>query len=311
MTIKASGTPLAITEVESEFGGAAPTSFSEYYRGGTYVTNQPPWNSAIPNTTGSAIDLGVFYGKDKYYSGSISYTSSGSYDYKLPAYADSITITLHAGGGGGGTAAYGEWANVAGGGGGGGAGQYKSETFTGQGGKSLAIYVGAGGGGGYWWQEDGKNGSVSYVNSNGTRLITADYGRGGKKAPAYTGDNKDYQVAGGAGGAGYPAGASAPNGYWGAQIQGGIIGYDNYGNPIYSYTYWGDRNGANGATPSSKQGTGGAGGSTWGGNATGYGAGGGGGGFTPGWRNSGHFSGIGAGWWGGGAGTGGYVTVSW
>lgn len=283
MTIKASGTPLAITEVESEFGGAAPTSLSEYYRGSTYVTNSPPWNSAIPNVSGSAIDLGVFYGKDKYYSGSIAFYTAGSYSYTLPPYADSITVSAHGSGGGGGTAAYGEWNNVAGGGGGGGAGQYVTQTFTGQGGKSLAIYVGGGGAGGYYYGTPGGNGVASYVNSNGTRIITADYGRGGANAPSYDGDNKDGQIAGGGGGAGYPAGNGAP----------------------------GNRNGGNGATPSSNQGTGGGGGAYTGGNATGYGGGGGGGGFDPGWRFSGHFSGIGAGWWGGGSGSGGYVIVSW
>lgn len=290
MTVKASGTPLAITEVESEFGGVAPTSLSEYYRGGTYVTNLPPWNSVIPNVSGSTIDLGVFYGKDKYYSGSVTFNTSGSHSYTLPPYADSITVSAHGGGGGGGTASYGEWNNVAGGGGGGGAGQYVSQTFTGQGGKSLAIYVGSGGSGGYYYGTAGSNGQASYVNSNGTRIITADFGRGGANAPSYDGDNKDQQVAGGGGGAGYPAGTGAPGGYWGS---------------------FSNRNGGNGATPSSNQGTGGGGGAYTGGNATGYGGGGGGGGFDPGWRFSGHFSGIGAGWWGGGSGSGGYVTVSW
>lgn len=314
MTVKASGSPLAITEVEAEFGGAAPTSLNEYYRNGSYVTNAPPWNQAIP--TSGTIDLGTFYSKDKYYSGALEYNSPGTYSYTLPRYADTITVYCHGGGAGGGTAAYGEWNSAAGGGGGGGAGQIVSGTYYGVGGKTLYVNVGGGGAGGYWYRSSGGNGGQSFCNADGSRLITADCGYGGGYAPGGTWDNRDGQVNGAGGGGGYPGGAGTPGFYWWDTIYGPITGYDgSYGSPIYAFTSSaGDVygcNGGSGGTPWSGHGSGGGGGRYWGGNASGYGGGGGGGGFDPGWRFSGHFSGPGAGWWGGGSGTGGFVRVYW
>lgn len=56
MTLQASGT-ISIADIVAEFGGAAPHSLSEYYRGGAYVGSS---NTGVP--TGGAIGLSDFYG---------------------------------------------------------------------------------------------------------------------------------------------------------------------------------------------------------------------------------------------------------
>jgi len=58
MSLPSSGT-LSIAEIVAEFGGSAPHSLSEYYRGGGLVPNTG-MNSAVP--TSGAISVSNFYG---------------------------------------------------------------------------------------------------------------------------------------------------------------------------------------------------------------------------------------------------------
>lgn len=58
MTLPASGS-ISLSQIATEFGGSAPHSLTEYYRGGSLVQNRPP-NLAIP--TSGSIDLTDFYG---------------------------------------------------------------------------------------------------------------------------------------------------------------------------------------------------------------------------------------------------------
>lgn len=58
MTIPSSGT-IALTTIQTEFGGSNPIGLSEYYRGGTYVPNTAQ-NAGIP--TSGTIQLDDFYG---------------------------------------------------------------------------------------------------------------------------------------------------------------------------------------------------------------------------------------------------------
>jgi hypothetical protein len=58
MALQSSG-PLKISEIESEFGGIPPTSISEYYRSGLYVTNIAE-NETIPES--GIISFSNFYG---------------------------------------------------------------------------------------------------------------------------------------------------------------------------------------------------------------------------------------------------------
>lgn len=59
MPIPGPGVAISINTIVGEFGGTAPHSLSEYYRGGGLVPNTPT-NSAIP--TSGDISLGNFYG---------------------------------------------------------------------------------------------------------------------------------------------------------------------------------------------------------------------------------------------------------
>jgi hypothetical protein len=59
MAIPGPGTAISINTIVAEFGGTAPHSISEYYRGGGLVPNTPA-NAAIP--TSGTIALGNFYG---------------------------------------------------------------------------------------------------------------------------------------------------------------------------------------------------------------------------------------------------------
>ena len=56
MPLQSSG-PISLGQIQSEFGGAAPTSISEYYRGGAYTTTN---NTNVP--TSGKISLSDFYG---------------------------------------------------------------------------------------------------------------------------------------------------------------------------------------------------------------------------------------------------------
>lgn len=60
MTLPASG-PLSLSDIQGEFGGTAPTSLSEYYAGGTYVsTGTNGTYGPVPST--GAISVRDFYG---------------------------------------------------------------------------------------------------------------------------------------------------------------------------------------------------------------------------------------------------------
>lgn len=58
MPLPTSG-PLSINDIKAEFGGAAPDSLTEYYRGGVLVPNTPT-NAGVP--TSGAISILDFYG---------------------------------------------------------------------------------------------------------------------------------------------------------------------------------------------------------------------------------------------------------
>lgn len=59
MALPSSG-PLALTQIQTEFGGSNPISMSEYYRGGAFVTSN---NTTVP--TSGAISISNFYGTTK------------------------------------------------------------------------------------------------------------------------------------------------------------------------------------------------------------------------------------------------------
>jgi hypothetical protein len=66
MALQTSGA-IALSNIQSEFGGANPISLSEYYRNGAYV---PPGATGIP--TSGAIDISDFYGADNQFAFNIT-----------------------------------------------------------------------------------------------------------------------------------------------------------------------------------------------------------------------------------------------
>jgi hypothetical protein len=63
MTLPTSG-PISLSAIQTEFGGTAPTSLSEYYAGGAYVpAGTSGTNGPVPSS--GAISLSNFYGTSK------------------------------------------------------------------------------------------------------------------------------------------------------------------------------------------------------------------------------------------------------
>ena len=103
MAIPGPGSPLAVTDIVTEFGGTAPHGLSEYYRGGGLVPDAPS-NTSIP--TSGAIGIGNFYGSANRTNLSLTITSNTN-SYNLytqvssnPAYiagATDVTLTINPG----------------------------------------------------------------------------------------------------------------------------------------------------------------------------------------------------------------------
>lgn len=103
MAIPGPGSPLAITDLATEFGGSAPHGLSEYYRGGGNVPDSAT-NSAIP--TSGQIALGNFYGSANVVALNVT-ISANTNNYDLwstvsanPAYvagATAVTLTVNPG----------------------------------------------------------------------------------------------------------------------------------------------------------------------------------------------------------------------
>lgn len=80
MTLPSSG-PISLSDIQAEFGGAAPTSLNEYYAGGAYVpAGASGTNGPVPSS--GVIGLASFYGTTKaptiaLTGRTVSYTSGG------------------------------------------------------------------------------------------------------------------------------------------------------------------------------------------------------------------------------------------
>lgn len=229
MPIKTSGS-LSVTDIVNEFGGVAPHSLSEYYRGGSLVISN---TTTIP--VSGAIGLGRFYGAIKYvpivannssfYTGSytvenlagnqqrITLLSSGT--IRIPIGRTTLHhLTIVGAGGGGGQGGWG-----GGGTGGGGGVWYKAvtnviatnysvniapDTISGgydtpgpNGASTFAFELTAGGGGGGGGHNRDAGGAGGATSSGGD--ISLNGGTGS--------NNYSYTTGGGAGrGAGDPTG---------------------------------------------------------------------------------------------------------
>ena len=101
MPIPGPGTAISIQTIVNEFGGTAPHSLNEYYRGGGLVPNIPQ-NAAIP--TSGTIAMSNFYGSSN--RTAVNLTISGNtynydvFDNRGPGYvagATDLTVTVNPG----------------------------------------------------------------------------------------------------------------------------------------------------------------------------------------------------------------------
>lgn len=285
MTIVASGS-ITLPNIETEFGGEAPTSLSEYYRGGAYITAKPSWNGTIP--TSNAISIGDFYGKTKYTAGSASWYSAGSFSWTAPAWVETIYVSGAGGGAGGGYLADEGCIHDMGGGGGGSSGQMTT---------NYAIAVSPNTGYSVW--VGGGGGNTAGGGSSGISWLTLAGGNpGGAGGACSYFDNGNYK---GGGSIATGGGIFGYNGGGGYRYSYTAYATDNYGNQ-YSYTVSPFHGGAGGAGYGGYGGGGGANGGGWGGNASQYG--GGGGGAAAQYLNGGGYA-------GGGSGFRGFISITW
>jgi hypothetical protein len=198
-------TPLGLSQIQGEFGGANPIKLSEYYAGGGYVHTGTP--KITDGNTGGSIAISQFYGASSVLSSGII-TASGTYTMPL---ISGQTVTAHiiaiggGGGGGGGsgrTFSYGYWH----GGGGGGGGGYSIASINLSYPDVLHITIGAGGAAGA--MRDGQFSSGSNGGTGGNTWVTKNV------LPSYL-----VYAYGGTGGINSPTGSGGAGG-----SSGGIAG---------------------------------------------------------------------------------------
>ena len=222
---------ISISQVETEFGGSGPTSFSEYYLGGPYVPPAATSASGIP--TGGGISLSNFYSAQPH--GESVYTTPGTYTWTCPPGVTSVYVVCIGGGASGdgytestyycsccgGCRSYGYYVQNGGGGGG-----LAWKTVSVSPGTDYTVQVGSGGV--YAMYSGSGGGGLSwFVQADGVVTGGGGYGRYGG---SYTGDG------GGNGGLGgiqpYTYGRG---GYGGTTVQnfsgggGGAGGYSGAG----------------------------------------------------------------------------------
>ena len=160
--------------------------------------NVSSWSTASDGLPNARSDFGSAVWNNRLYvlggadgnAGTVSYTSNGSYTFKVPSGVTSLTIQAWGAGGGGGAGSGSTGVGGAGGGGG-----FTQDTITVTGGTSLTVSVGSGGAAATNSSAAGNGGGFSAVQNGATYLIQAGGGGGGGGAEGTTGS-------GGAGGAG-------------------------------------------------------------------------------------------------------------
>ena len=260
MPIPASG-PLALTDIQTEFGGANPIGLNEYYAGGA---NVPAGTSgtygAVPSS--GQISIQNFYGTSKAVPGQQAYTTAGTYTFVVPTGITSIsTVTVGPG------------SKTTDGGAGGGLSYVNNTSVTP--GESLSVRV-------------GSPGSSSYLKRSTTSLVEASAAGGSSGGSPVVGTGgtgggggSGAQLGGAGGAAGYSGtggvGGSngSKNGGAGAGGAGGGGAYGHEGIFTPQSKYYGG--GGGGGVGLLGQGSSGAGGS-WPGNSVNVGSPGGGGG---------------------------------
>lgn len=254
MAVKPSG-PLSLTDLQSEYGGSAPISLSEYYRGALTTTN----NTGVPAS--GAIRLSQFYNTKRYIPGSAVFTAVGWNTFTLPTYIDAITVYAVGGGGGGGNAWGDGGCQDQGGAAGGGS---SGATYWGgrigvTPGATISILVGHAGSPANWGGTSGIDG-MFYVSGGAPG--------GGGQCCSYFQNGAFYGGGGSVGSGSNPGGG----GYRNSGYQGGSGGSSPWGSGGGGGYGWGGRGENNGSD---------------GGGGSGFGAGGGGAGQNAQWHSGG------------------------
>lgn len=166
MALPSSGT-ISLNDIQTEFGGTNPISLSEYYRGGSFMSDN---NSNVP--TSGTIDLADFHGS---------------------VLANSITYEIIGGGGEGAGGYYG--GNGASG---------TDSSLASSSGTSFTTVTATGGAGGSGVApfngsfRVGEAGEASYYGSGGAGGLNSD---SGNQSPGYNAPATSYGAGGGGGGA--------------------------------------------------------------------------------------------------------------
>lgn len=219
MTTPATG-PISLLDLQNEFGGVAPISFDEYYRGGAFV------NSLVSGVPASGtLDLNAYRGKQKIIGGNSGILTSGT-AYTLPITSGTSINVLVIGGGGGGGGGSGRTFNsgyYTGGGGGGSSTAMYVLNIPVTPGQTVNYVIGAGGGGGgardgrYSSGSNGAAGGLTSLSVNGVVKASSAGGSGGINSPTGTGGaaglaGSSVGVVARAGTAGYNAGSGTTRG---------------------------------------------------------------------------------------------------
>lgn len=260
MALPSSG-PLALSQIQTEFGGSNPISMSEYYRGGAYVTTN---NTNVP--TSGTIAISNFYNAVKQFAFTISSNLSTPQDLRSLAVAagwngnDPVLATNTAiiSSNTTGTAALtisGSFPRGVtfvnngtvvgmGGAGGAGGGQSSGAVSGSGGGTALSVSVAAsinngsgtlagGGGGGGGGSAGGSGGVLGGGGGGGggrTGLTNSSAGAGGSaREPGGAGGVGTYSSPGGGGGrARAQGGDGGAGGGWGSAGVNGVLGTDPF-----------------------------------------------------------------------------------
>jgi len=305
MALQSSGA-ISLSDIQTEFGGTNPISMSEYYRGGSFVTDN---NTGVP--TSGEIDLADFYGATNQFSYTFSSNTqevdlnstlttagwngsdpvvvtinSGIYIWSDSTSTAALTISsalnglltltnngyiIGKGGKGGDNTAAGNGGDAI-------SNAATGVTLTNASGAYIAGGGGGGDGGAVTGGGGGAGGGVGGTNESGVAGGTGGaLGQAGGDGPdsSVTGTNGDGGYGGGAGGGGGTYDASGPGVYGGGGGGGGRIlpGVGGSGGNTSPYGYKGGDGGSAGNAGSSGAASGGGG---WG--AAGGGSNGGSGG---------------------------------
>ena len=170
---------IALTAIQTEFGGSNPISISEYYSGAGLVPGGTANATSVVIPTSGTIRFSNFSGAVKFVGFTADYFC-GNTDVTITAPSGATSVTIYLVGGGGGGASFDPFETSDVGGGGGGAGYTVYTTSVSGGSTQFTFTVGCGGAGGGSGPSygGGDSGSPSSVASGVTLLAVADAGNG-------------------------------------------------------------------------------------------------------------------------------------